>query len=106
SNLLPPIQPASSTSSLLLVPAPTLALIAEAEEPNEDEAAQPVAIITDPGIFSESTPPEDSALTSNAGAGFTDFITTTRPTTDSVALTRPTENLTKFVIATGPGSQQ
>ncbi|KAG5351010.1 hypothetical protein C0989_008316 [Termitomyces sp. Mn162] len=37
----PPIQPASSISSLPPGPASTLAPIAEAEEPNDDEAAQP-----------------------------------------------------------------
>ncbi|KAG5350444.1 hypothetical protein C0989_011039 [Termitomyces sp. Mn162] len=114
----PPIQPASSSSSFPPMPAPTLALIAEAEEPNNNKAAQPkenesemncttaidqstiaddsapisnsVATVTDSNIPSRSTPVEDSALICNRSADVTDSITPSRPTA----------SITNSVIAT------
>ncbi|KAG5349402.1 hypothetical protein C0989_004157 [Termitomyces sp. Mn162] len=103
----PPIQLASSTSSFPPALASTLALIAEAEEPNNDKAAQlkenesemdcataadqsaiannsapisnSIATITNSGIPSRSTPVEDSTLICDSSAGVTDSVTPARP---------------------------
>ncbi|KAG5719451.1 hypothetical protein E4T56_gene20654 [Termitomyces sp. T112] len=107
SNLLPPIQPASSTSSLPPALASTLAPIAEAEEPNDDKAAQlkedesemdhatAVAITVD-----QSTIANDSALISDSIAIMTDSSNSSRSATISVDLTRPTASITNSAIAT------
>ncbi|KAG5340605.1 hypothetical protein J132_04173 [Termitomyces sp. J132] len=114
-----PIQLASSTSSLPPVLAPTLAPIAEAEEPNKDKAqpkenesqmnqatavdlstvaddsipiSNPITSVANSSVSSKSAPPEDSALTGDIGAGVTNSVIVTRPTagiTDSILTTRP-----------------
>ncbi|KAG5332114.1 hypothetical protein C0989_007169 [Termitomyces sp. Mn162] len=103
----PPVQPASSTSSLSPMLASTLALIAEAEEPNNDEAAQPkedeskmdctttVAIAVD-----QSAIAEDSALISDPIAIVTNSGISSRPTAASIDPTGPTASITDLAITT------
>ncbi|KNZ72415.1 hypothetical protein J132_03381 [Termitomyces sp. J132] len=103
----PPIQPASSTSSLPPAPASTLAPIAEAEEPNYGKAAQPkedeskidhattVATAVDQFTFAN-----DSALISDPVAIVTNFSILSRSATKSVDCTGPTASVTNLAIAT------
>ncbi|KAG5725260.1 hypothetical protein E4T56_gene12701 [Termitomyces sp. T112] len=112
----------SSTSSFPPALALTLALIAEAEEPNNNEAAQPkkdesemdhataadqsvianysapisdsIATVTNSGILSGSTPVEDSTLICDSSAGVT----------DSVTPTRTAANITDSTMATRPAA--
>ncbi|KNZ71499.1 hypothetical protein J132_09534 [Termitomyces sp. J132] len=113
---------ASSTSSFPPVLAPTLALIAEAEEPNNDKAAQPkedeskmdcatavdqfaiannstlisnpVATVTDSGIPSGSA--TDSVTSTRSTASITDLAITT----NSITPTGPTTSIINSAIAT------
>ncbi|KAG5338851.1 hypothetical protein C0989_005841 [Termitomyces sp. Mn162] len=108
SNLFPSIQAASSSSSFSSVLAPTLAPIAEAEEPSKDVATQPkehnskmdkaatVALsaipdnstlisnlatsATDSGVPSGSIRIDNSALISNTSASATNSVIATRLT--------------------------
>ncbi|KAG5348935.1 hypothetical protein C0989_007095 [Termitomyces sp. Mn162] len=108
SNLLPPVQPAPSTSSLPPVLASTLAPIAEAEEPNNDKAAQSkedeskMDCATTVAItVNQSTIADDSALISDPIAIVTNSGIFSRSTTKSVAHTRPAASITDLAIATG-----
>ncbi|KNZ77992.1 hypothetical protein J132_02635 [Termitomyces sp. J132] len=110
------------TSSFLSVPAPTLAPIAEAEEPNNDEAAQPkddesemdhaTAIAT---TFYQSTIADDSTPISNSIATVTDssipsgsapvedstlICNSGASVTDSITPTRPAASVTDSAITT------
>ncbi|KNZ77754.1 hypothetical protein J132_03977 [Termitomyces sp. J132] len=103
----PPIQPASSTSSFPLVPAPTLAPIAEAEEPNNNEAAQPKEdeskmdhATTIATAVNQSAIADDSALISDSVATVTDSSISSRFTTNSVTPTGPAASIIDFTIAT------
>ncbi|KNZ77869.1 hypothetical protein J132_03145 [Termitomyces sp. J132] len=103
----PSVQLAPNTSSLLSVPASILALISEAEEPNNDEAAQPkedesemdctTAVAT---AVDQSTIADDSALMSNPIAIVTNSSISSRSATESVDCTRPTASITDSAIAT------
>ncbi|KAG5721449.1 hypothetical protein E4T56_gene13171 [Termitomyces sp. T112] len=107
SNLLLPIQPASNTSSLPPALASTLAPIAEAEEPNNDEAAQPkedesemdcataVAI-----AVNQSAIADESALISNSIAIVTNSSIFNGSATKSVDPTGPAASITDSAIAT------
>ncbi|KAG5350925.1 hypothetical protein C0989_008657 [Termitomyces sp. Mn162] len=96
-----------STSSLPPVPAPTLAPIAEAEEPNNDEAAQPkkyesqmdcaTAVAT---TVNQSAIADNSALISNSIATVTSSGIPSRSATKSVISTGPTASITNSAIAT------
>ncbi|KAG5333523.1 hypothetical protein C0989_005560, partial [Termitomyces sp. Mn162] len=106
SNLLPPIQPAPSTSSLPPVPASTLAPIAEAEELNNDKAAQPkdkseinhaTIVVT---TVDQSTIADNSALISNPIAIVTNSGILSGSATKSIEATRPTASVTSSAIAT------
>ncbi|KNZ77699.1 hypothetical protein J132_04518 [Termitomyces sp. J132] len=107
SNLLPPIQPASSTSSLPLVLAPTLAPIAEAEELNNDKAAQPKEYesemdyaTTVATAVNQSIIADDSALISNPIATVTNSSISSRSTTEFIRPTGPVASITNLAIAT------
>ncbi|KAG5335863.1 hypothetical protein C0989_012694 [Termitomyces sp. Mn162] len=103
----PPVQPASSTSSLPPALASTLAPIAKAEEPNNNKAAQPkedesemdctttVAITVD-----QSAIADDSALISDPVAIVTDSGISSGSATKSIDPTRPTTSITDSAIAT------
>ncbi|KNZ80141.1 hypothetical protein J132_06873 [Termitomyces sp. J132] len=88
--------------------APTLAPIAEAEEPNDDEPAQPkedeskmdctTAVTTTVG---QSAIADDSALISNPVATVTDSDIPSGSTTNSVTPTGPAARITDSAIATG-----
>ncbi|KAG5334893.1 hypothetical protein C0989_002693 [Termitomyces sp. Mn162] len=119
-----------STSSLPPVPASTLALIAEAEEPNNDEAAQPKedeskmdCTTTVATAVNQSTIADNSALIGDPITIVTDFgissgsatksvdhtwpaaiITNLAITTNSVTPTRPTASITNSTITTEPAA--
>ncbi|KAG5332107.1 hypothetical protein C0989_007225 [Termitomyces sp. Mn162] len=110
----PPVQPASSTSSLPPVLASMLAPIAEAEEPNDDKAAQlkedesemdhtiAVAIAVNQSAIAvnQSAIADDSALISNPVAITTNFSISSGSTTKFVDHTRPTASITNLAITT------
>ncbi|KAG5350164.1 hypothetical protein C0989_012438 [Termitomyces sp. Mn162] len=101
------IQPASSTNSLLSMLAPTLAPIAEAEEPNNDKAAQSkeyerkmdhaTTVVT---AVNQSAIADNSALISDPVATVTDSSIPSRSTTESIILTRLATSITDSAIAT------
>ncbi|KNZ75748.1 hypothetical protein J132_02000 [Termitomyces sp. J132] len=103
----PPIQPATSTSSLPPVLTPTLAPIAEAEEPNNDEAAQPKKYeskmdhaTTVATAVDQSTIADNSALISNHVATVTNPSIPSGSATKSIIPTGPAASITDSAIAT------
>ncbi|KNZ75828.1 hypothetical protein J132_01577 [Termitomyces sp. J132] len=102
-----PIQPPSSTSSFPPALAPTLAPIAEAEEHNNDEAAQPKedeskmdCATTVATTVDQSAIADNSALISNPIATVTNSGIPSRSGTNSVTPTRPAASITNSAIAT------
>ncbi|KNZ71483.1 hypothetical protein J132_09809 [Termitomyces sp. J132] len=103
----PSIQPASSISSLPPGPASTLAPIAEAEEPNDDEAAQPKEDeserdCTTAVAIAVNHISSGSATASVDPTGPTASITNLAIATDSIIPTGPAAIITDSAIATGP----
>ncbi|KAG5332692.1 hypothetical protein C0989_006682 [Termitomyces sp. Mn162] len=85
------------------MPAFTLAPIAEAEEPNNDEAAQPKeheSKMDCATTVNQSTIADNSTLISNSIATVTNSSIPNGSTTKSVILTGPTASVTNLAIAT------
>ncbi|KAG5348725.1 hypothetical protein C0989_008640 [Termitomyces sp. Mn162] len=82
------------------MPASTLALIAEAEELNNDKAAQPKEDESEMECATAIAIADDSALISDPVTIVTNSGIPSRSTTESIDHTRPTASITDSAIAT------